>query len=52
MDRMGLKDGVYVCTFEEFKSLSVVLRQSIIDISNIEIAQEFKGEKWRNFMIF
>lgn len=45
MDRMGLKDGVYVCTFEEFKSLSVVLRQSIIDISNIEIAQEFKGEK-------
>jgi hypothetical protein len=45
MDRMGLKDGVYVCTFEEFKSLSVILRQSIIDISNIEIAQEFKGEK-------
>ena len=45
MDRMGLKDGVYVCTFEEFKGLSAVLRQSIIDISNVEIAQEFKGEK-------
>ena len=45
MDRMGLKEGIYICTFEEFKGLSAVLRQSIIDISNVEIAQEFKGEK-------
>ena len=26
MDRMGLKDGVYICTFQEFKSLSCILR--------------------------
>lgn len=45
MERMGLKEGVWVCTFEEFKGLSAVLRQSIIDISNLEIAQENKGEK-------
>jgi hypothetical protein len=45
MQRMGLKEGIWICTFEEFKGLSVVLRQSIIDISNIQIAQENKGEK-------
>ncbi len=45
MERMGLRDGILICTFEEFKGVSAVLRQSVIDISNIEIAQEFKGEK-------
>lgn len=45
MARMGLKEGIYICTYEEFKGLSAVLRQSIIEISNVEIAQEFKGEK-------
>lgn len=45
MERMGLKDGVWVCTFEEFKGLSAVLRQSIIDMSDVAIAQENKGEK-------
>jgi hypothetical protein len=45
MARMGLKEGVWVCTFEEFKGLSAVLRQSIIDMSDVAIAQENKGEK-------
>ncbi len=45
MERMGLYEGVWVCTFEEFKGLSAVLRQAIIDINNVEIAQENKGEK-------
>lgn len=45
MERMGLKDGVWVCTFEEFKGLSAVLRQSLIDMSDVAIAQENKGEK-------
>ncbi|HTO35430.1 MAG TPA: DUF2130 domain-containing protein, partial [Flavobacterium sp.] len=33
MDRMGLKDGIWICTFEEFKGLSIVLRQSLIQLS-------------------
>ena len=45
MERMGLKEGIWVCTFEEFKGLSAVLRQSIIDMSDVAIAQENKGEK-------
>ncbi|TDJ57790.1 MAG: DUF2130 domain-containing protein [Nitrospina sp.] len=45
MERMGLRDGVWICTFEEFKGLCLVLRQSIIQVSNAITAQENKGEK-------
>ena len=45
MDRMGLKDGVWICTFEEFKGLSAVLRQSIIQIDNAIVTQDNKGDK-------
>ncbi|MCD6544397.1 MAG: DUF2130 domain-containing protein [Flavobacteriaceae bacterium] len=45
MKRMGLKDGIWICTFEEFKALSNVLRQSVIKLSNTIIAQENKGDK-------
>ena len=45
MDRMGLKEGIWICTFEEFKGLSEVLRVSIINISNSLVSQENKGDK-------
>jgi hypothetical protein len=45
MDRMGLKDGIWICTYEEFKGLSGVLRQSIIQISQAVQSQENKGDK-------
>lgn len=45
MDRMGLKDGVWICTFDEFKGLCTVLRESIIEISRAIATQENKGEK-------
>ena len=45
MDRMGLRDGIWICTFEEFKGLSNVLRQSIIQLSNAVMTQENKGDK-------
>jgi len=45
MERMGLKDGVWICTFEEFKGLCTVLRESIIQISRAITTQENKGEK-------
>lgn len=44
-DRMGIKDGVWICTFEEFKALCSVLRESIIQISQAISSQENKGEK-------
>jgi len=45
MDRLGLKEGIWVCTFEEFKSLCTVLRESIIKLSEALITQENKGDK-------
>jgi hypothetical protein len=45
MDRMGLKDGIWICTFEEFKGLCNVLRESIIQLSAALVSQENKGDK-------
>lgn len=45
MDRMGFKDGIWICTFDEFKGLSAVLRQSLIQVSQAVQSQENKGDK-------
>jgi len=45
MDRFGLKDGIWVCSFEEFKGLCSVLRESLITVSSAIITQENKGDK-------
>lgn len=45
MTRMGLKDGVYICTYEEFKALSHILRENIIKLSEIKSLQENRHEK-------
>lgn len=45
MERLGQRDGVWVCTFEEFKGLCFVLRESIIMMSMAVTAQENKGDK-------
>lgn len=45
MERMGIKDGIWICTFDEFKGLSAVLRQSLIQVSQAVQSQENKGDK-------
>ena len=45
MDRMGLKDGIWICTYDEFKGLCKVLREALIQISNAAVSQENKGDK-------
>ncbi|HWY37838.1 MAG TPA: DUF2130 domain-containing protein [Bacteroidia bacterium] len=45
MERLGLKEGIWVCTYEEFKSLCVVLRESIIQVNSVARSQENKGDK-------
>ncbi len=46
MDRMGMiEKNIWVCTFQEFKGLSAVLRQSIIAVNHALIIQENKGDK-------
>lgn len=45
MERMGLFEGVWVCSFEEFKGLSAVLREGVIQVSLAKKSQENKGDK-------
>jgi len=45
MQRLGLKDGVWICSYDEFKGLCTVLRESIIKISSAIVTQENKGDK-------
>ena len=45
MNRMGLKDGIWICNYDEFKGLCAVLRQSIIQLSSAVSSQENKGDK-------
>ena len=45
MQRMGLYEGIWICTFEEFKGLSAVLREQLIRIHHVLIAQENKSDK-------
>lgn len=45
MERLGLKDGIWVCSFDEFKSLCTVFRESIIQISTAITTSDNKGNK-------
>jgi hypothetical protein len=44
-ERLKQIDGVWVCTFEEFKGLSFVLREAVIRLGEVQSAQENRGDK-------
>ncbi|MEX0980490.1 MAG: DUF2130 domain-containing protein [Bacteroidales bacterium] len=45
MDRMGMRDGIWMCSYEEFKGLCFVLRDTIVRLSDALSAEENKGDK-------
>jgi hypothetical protein len=45
MDRMGQMNGIWICKFEDFKSLAAILRESLIRVSLALVSQENKGDK-------
>ncbi len=45
MDRFGLKDGVWICNFQEVRSVSTALRQILVSTQAVRRAQENKGGK-------
>jgi hypothetical protein len=45
LDRFGEKDGVWICSFAEVKSLAWVLRDGIIKINSALKSQDNKGDK-------
>jgi len=45
MNRMGYREGIWICSFPEFKGLSSVLRESIISMHRVVSQQENRGDK-------
>lgn len=45
MDRFGLRNGVWVCTYQDIKGLSFVLREMLIKTQSLKISQVNKGDK-------
>jgi len=45
MDRMGFVDGIWICSLEEFKGSSSLLRESIINVSKSLKKEENKSDK-------
>lgn len=45
LDCFGLKEGIWICTFDEVKALSNVLRDGIIRVYNSTKNQQNKGDK-------
>ncbi|CAM4401418.1 DUF2130 domain-containing protein [Zobellia nedashkovskayae] len=45
MDRMGLRDGIWICNYDEFKGLCAVLRETIVKLDTAISSQENKGDK-------
>ena len=45
MDRFGEKEGVYICSFQEVKSVALLLRNAILKIYDTKKNQVNKGDK-------
>ena len=45
MDRFGEKEGVYICSFAEVKSVALVLRNAILKVYDAKKSQDNKGDK-------
>ena len=45
MDRFGEKDGVYICSFAEVRSVALLLRNGLLKIAETKKSQENKGDK-------
>jgi hypothetical protein len=45
MDYFGIKDGIWICSFEEVKALATVLRDGVVRLFNAAKSNENKGDK-------
>jgi len=45
LDRFGEKDGVYICSFQEVKSVALLLRNAMLKIHDVKKSQVNKGDK-------
>lgn len=45
LENFGEKDGVYICTFSEVKSVAALLRNAIIKVFDVKKSQHNQGDK-------
>ena len=45
MERFGEKEGVYICSFAEVKSVALLLRDALLKVYEAKKSQENKGDK-------
>ena len=45
MERFGRKDGVWICTYQEAKGVTFVLREMLLKTHSVRSAEENKGDK-------
>ncbi|HNI04167.1 MAG TPA: DUF2130 domain-containing protein [Flavobacteriales bacterium] len=45
MERMGQRNGIWICTYEEFKGLCFALREMMLQVGQAVSAQQNKGDK-------
>lgn len=45
MEQFGVRDGIWICNFQEVSALATVLRDSIIKVHQAMLSQENKGDK-------
>lgn len=45
MDRFGEKEGVYICTFTEVRSVALLLRNGLLKVAEVKKNGENKGDK-------
>ncbi len=45
MERFGEKDGVYICSFQEVKGVTLLLRNALLKIYEVKKSGENKGDK-------
>jgi len=45
LDRFGEKDGVYICSFQEVKSVALLLRNALLKLFDAKKSQVNKGDK-------
>ena len=45
MERFGERDGVYICSFTEVKSVALLLREALLKVYEAKKSQENKGDK-------
>lgn len=47
MDRFGQREGIWICHFDEVRQVVTILRESLLQIAKIKLANQNRGDKMK-----